>query len=207
MAVKSSFKNMVLCLGVITLVCGALLSGIYVLTEEPIKAAQEAKTVEAISEVLPAFASLAEAVQDGDYEYTIALGESGDTVGVAIKTFSSGFGGRIKMMVGFTPDGVISSTSVLEHSETPGLGAKCVEPAFADQFHGFNPAAKKLQVKQDQGDVDAITAATITSRAYCVALQNAISEFEKVFPAKDAVNEVSDTLSVEITAMEEIRNE
>ena len=81
-------------------------------------------------------------------------------------------------MVGVLPDGTIYNTKVLSHSETPGLGAKCTEPAFADQFKGFDPSVKKLSVKKDGGDIDAITAATITSRAYTetVALAVAVSE-------------------------------
>lgn len=197
---------MVLCLGVITLVCGALLAGVYVLTEQPIEAAKKAKTIEAISEVLPPFATLEDAVQYGDYEYTVALDENGEMAGVAIKTFSSGFGGRIRMMVGFTPDGAIYNTSVLEHSETPGLGAKCVEPAFADQFRQFNPSESKLQVKQDAGDVDAITAATITSRAYCVAVQNAVDQYNAIF-VKASVEDAADSLDVEPAKMEETGNE
>jgi len=79
--------------------------------------------------------------------------------------------------VGFRPDGSIYNTAVLSHSETPGLGAKCVEEGFAAQFRGFDPASKRLAVKKDGGDVDAITASTITSRAYCVALENAVATF------------------------------
>ena len=61
---------------------------------------------------------------------------------------------------------MIWDKKVLSQAETPGLGAKCVEASFSDQFKGFNPAEKRLGVKKDGGDVDAITASTITSRAY-----------------------------------------
>ena len=78
------------------------------------------------------------------------------------------------MYVGFTPDGTIYDTSVVDCSnETPGLGAKCTEESFKGQFRGFNPSEKKLTVAKDGGDVDAITAATITSRAYTLAVANA----------------------------------
>ncbi len=205
MAVKSSFTNMILCLGTITLVCGALLAGIYILTASPIEQAKKARTQEAIAKVLPPFESLSEAAVDGEFEYSFAMDAQGDTVGVAIKTFSTGFGGRIRMMVGFKTDGTVCSTSILEHSETPGLGAKAEESAFAGQFAGFDPAQKKLLVKQDNGDVDAITAATITSRAYCVAVQNAVDEFRKLMPAAPA--EIADTTDVEIVNMEGNINE
>ena len=76
-------------------------------------------------------------------------------------------------------DGVVYNTSVLSHSETPGLGAKCSTDAkFMDQWRGFDPAVKKLSVKKDGGDVDAITASTITSRAYTLAVENALKVFD-----------------------------
>ena len=81
-----------------------------------------------------------------------------------------GFGGPIIIKVGFDKNGVIWNTKVLSQAETPGRGAKCVEPGFADQFKGWNPAEKKLTVKKDGGEVDAITASTITSRAYANGL-------------------------------------
>lgn len=79
-------------------------------------------------------------------------------------------------MVGILPDGTVYNTSVLSHSETPGLGAKCTsDEHFMTQFKGWNPEQKKLLVKKDGGDVDAITASTITSRAYTLAIQNALN--------------------------------
>lgn len=79
------------------------------------------------------------------------------------------------LMVGFGTDGTIVNTSVLSHSETPGLGAKMVEGKsnFSVQFQGKNPANFKMAVKKDGGDVDAITASTITSRAFCEAVESA----------------------------------
>jgi electron transport complex protein RnfG len=82
-------------------------------------------------------------------------------------------------MVGFSPDGTIYSTSVLEQKETPGLGTKMTQPFFKDQFDGKNPSSFKLFVKKDGGQVDAITASTITSRAYCDAVQRAYDAYMK----------------------------
>ena len=186
MAVKSSFKNMVVCLSVICLVCSALLAAVYAITAEPVKAAAEAKLNKAISQVVPEFDSTpVESAVEVDGKtckyYTVTKG--GELAGYAIEASSSGFGGAISVMVGMTPDGVIYNTSVLSHSETPGLGAKCTDPAFADQFKGFDPSVKSLSVKKDKGDVDAITASTITSRAYCAALSNAVSAFKAIVQA------------------------
>ncbi len=88
---------------------------------------------------------------------------------------AGGFGGPVSLMVGVLNDGTVYNTKTLSHSETPGLGAKCTEPSFADQFRNLDPSAKKLSVKKDGGDIDAITAATITSRAYVEAVSLAVS--------------------------------
>ncbi|MDE7128647.1 MAG: RnfABCDGE type electron transport complex subunit G [Bacteroidales bacterium] len=187
MAVKSSFKNMVLCLLVICLVCSALLAGVYALTKAPIDAAAAAKTNNAIAQVVPDFDGepVMSTVQVAGKDYTYyTVSKGGQVTGYAIQASSSGFGGALNVMVGMTADGEIFNTSVLSHSETPGLGAKCTDPAFADQFKGFNPFQKKLAVKKDGGDVDAITASTITSRAFCVALENAVAAYGEIAGAQ-----------------------
>lgn len=185
MAVKSSFRNMTLCLFVICLVCSALLAGVYALTADPIAAAAAAKNEAAIMEVLPDSAVKIEEVRtvemDGQtYEYNLAYDEQGNTVGCAINVAPVGFGGPIAIKVGFDINGNIWNTKVLSQAETPGLGAKCVEPSFSAQFKGFNPAEKKLAVKKDGGDVDAITASTITSRAYTDGLALAVKVFQTI---------------------------
>ena len=185
MAVQSSFKNMSLCLLVICLVCSALLAGVYALTKEPIDAAAKAKNEAAIKEVLPEVAVTIEEERTVDFEgatytYNLAYDELGNTVGCAINVAPSGFGGPISIKVGFDINGVIWNTKVLSQAETPGLGAKCVEPAFSDQFKGFDPAQKTLAVKKDGGDVDAITASTITSRAYAEGLALAAKVFDAI---------------------------
>ena len=185
MAVKSSFKNMALCLTAICLVCSALLAGVYALTAEPIAAAAAAKNEAAIKEVLPDSAVQIEEVRTVDmdgqkYEYNLAYDEQGNTVGCAINVAPVGFGGPIVIKVGFDINGVIWNTKVLSQAETPGLGAKCTESAFAEQFKGFDPSQKKLTVKKDGGDVDAITASTITSRAYADGLATAAKVFQTI---------------------------
>ena len=185
MAVKSSFKNMSLCLLAICLACSALLAGVYALTAEPIAAAAAAKNESAIKEVLPETAVTIEEERTVDfdgasYAYNLAYDEKGDVVGCAINVAPVGFGGPIAIKVGFDRNGVICNTKVLSQAETPGLGAKCTEAGFADQFRQFNPAEKSLKVKKDGGDVDAITASTITSRAYAAGLLTAVKVFEAI---------------------------
>jgi len=185
MAVQSTFKNMTVCLFAICIVCSSLLAGVYALTKEPIDAAAKAKNEAAIKEVLPPAAAAIEEERTVDFEgasytYNLAYDEQGNTVGCAINVSPVGFGGPIAIKVGFDVNGVIWNTKVLSQAETPGLGAKCVEPSFADQFKGFDPAAKKLAVKKDGGDVDAITASTITSRAYADGLALAAKVFTAI---------------------------
>ena len=185
MAVKSSFMNMTLCLLAICLVCSGLLAGVYALTKEPIDAAAKAKNEAAILEVLPENASTIEEERTVEYEgatytYNLAYDEKGEVVGCAVNVAPVGFGGPVLIKVGFkvnaqTGQNIVWNTKVLSQAETPGLGAKCVEPAFASQFKELDPAAKKLYVKKDGGDIDAITASTITSRAYVSGVATAVN--------------------------------
>ena len=177
MAVKSNLTNMVLVLGLTCLFCSAILGGAYVLTKDPIEAAAVQKTNNAIAQVLPHFETTE---YEEDHNYFTAY--DGDrVVGYAIVSTSMGFGGALTLMVGVTPDGVVYNTSVLEHSETPGLGAKCnTDAKFMGQWKGFDPSVKKLTVTKDGGDVDAITASTITSRAYTQAVENALNKFKEI---------------------------
>lgn len=194
MAIQSSFKNMVLCLFVICIVCSALLAVVYAVTAAPIQAAAEAKTNAAIAQVVPPFegtpASDVISVDGTEYQYYTVSDGSG-VAGYAIISSGSGFSGAVQVMVGFYPDGKIYNTAVLSQSETPGLGAKCVEPEFRDQFKDFDPAVKKLSVTKDGGDVNAITASTITSRAFCNALGSAVKAFNAITGASVPVDSAS----------------
>ena len=197
MAVQSTFKNMSLCLLVICLVCSALLAGVYALTKEPIDAAAKAKNEAAIMEVLPETAKAVEEERSVEFEgakytYNLAYDEQGNTVGCAINVAPVGFGGPIAIKVGFDVNGVIWNTKVLSQAETPGLGAKCIEPAFSEQFRGFDPAAKKLVVKKDGGDVDAITASTITSRAYTDGIALAVKVFQAIGQTPMPLNDMEE---------------
>jgi electron transport complex protein RnfG len=184
MAKESNLKNMLLTLSFVTLMASALLGGVYALTKTPIDEAMAAKINSAISSVAPEFDNnpssdyFFEEYAGKEYKVYPAVA-AGDTVGYAIESYASGFGGRISLMVGFDMSGVITGTSVLSHAETPGLGDK-IDPRKSDfsvQFEGKNPEDFKLLVKSDGGDVDAITASTITSRAFCDAVTTAWEVF------------------------------
>lgn len=178
MAMKSNLLNMALCLSLVCLVCSGLLGGVYALTAEPIAKAEKENLKSSIAQVLPEGGEISDAMplevggQPSEY-YVSRNGE--DILAYAVKSKVVGFGGPLVLMVGITPDGSIFNTSVLSHNETPGLGAKCDSDVhFMEQFKGFDTKTKVLSVKKDGGDVDAITASTITSRAYSLAVSNAV---------------------------------
>jgi electron transport complex protein RnfG len=178
---ESSFKNMTIALFVITAVAGLAMAVVYSVTVEPIAISQKAKINNAIKMVIPEFESVSDTVllpDDGKDSIRVhRLIKGTENSGNAIETYTDkGFSGRFSLMVGFNPDGSISSIEVLEHKETPGLGTKMALPAFKDQFKGLKIAdlpGEKLKVKKDGGTVDAITAATISSRAFCDAVNRA----------------------------------
>ena len=187
MAAKSTLPNMVLCLGVTCLLCSAILGVAYAVTEKPIREAAAAKTSRSIGEVLPAFTSVEE-ITDGDVTYFKAMADDA-LVGYAIRSTVSGFGGPLTLLVGITADGKVYNTTVLSHSETPGLGAKCTsDQKFMAQWKGLDPGVTTLSVKKDGGSIDAITASTITSRAYTQAVANALDAFRAIKGAPEPVS-------------------
>jgi electron transport complex protein RnfG len=183
---ESTFKNMVLSLTLISLGASACLGFVYVFTKKPIEISNLNKKIEAIKQVVPEFNN-----NPDEEMYKLATGE-GDSldiypakkdnvvVGYAVNTYTKkGFSGNISLMAGFKTDGTIINITVLEHKETPGLGTKMTEPLFKNQFIQKNPSEFILKVKKDGGPVDAITAATISSRAFCDAVQRAYNTLQK----------------------------
>ncbi len=198
---ESTFFNMVMALLVITFIASASLGFIYELTKEPIEAARAAKKNDAIRSVVPVFDNNP---SEEEYRIEVSGGElvfypakkDGELVGTAVETFTNrGFSGEIILMVGLLPDGTIHGIEVLEHKETPGLGDKMESDKsdFSVQFEGQNPEDFRLRLRQDGGDIDGITATTISSRAYCEAVELAW----KVYIDKDA------DVSYELPAKEE----
>ena len=183
-AKKDTLLNMFVALFVICVVAGGILGIVYNATKGPITAAENAKKTEAIKNVLPEFNELKEtkvksAMEDIDIPFYLAYDADNNFIGAAVETFTNkGFSGNVSLMVGILADGTVNNISVLQHAETPGLGSKMTEPSFKDQFNNKNAASFNFKVKKDGGDVDAITAATISSRAFCDAVNRALSTFE-----------------------------
>jgi len=177
---------MLVALLVIAAVSGGVLGLVYGVTKDTIAQVDQKKNEAAIQAVLPIEGEITYKADTLKYNYegvdmtfpcNLAYDANGNFQGAAVKTSEGGFGGKIDMMVGFAADGTIKGTSVLSHAETPGLGAN-MTGKFKDQFVDKNPASYKLTVTKDGGDVDAITAATITSRAFSKAVDKAYQAFE-----------------------------
>ncbi|MFY0690010.1 MAG: RnfABCDGE type electron transport complex subunit G [Cyclobacteriaceae bacterium] len=185
MSAKSTLPNMFLTLLLVTVVSAVSLGFIYKLTEEPIKAAKIARQVKAIKSVLPAFdndpLTEAQSILAGADSLTIYPGKNqGEKVGSAVKTYTDkGYSGRIWIMVGIDIEGNIHNIQVLEHKETPGLGSKLSDDAYVDQYIGYNPSSKDFNVTKDGGEIDAISGATISSKAFTEAV---ILAFDHIKP-------------------------
>lgn len=168
----------------------ALILGIvYKLTEGPIQKSKDQRSFEAISEVVygefdnnPFEEKHIIPTSDGKGKLELyPARKDGNISSVAIKTYTNNaFGGKMELMVGFYVDGTINKYKVIDQKETPGLGTKISEPKFSDQFNGINPGKHVFKVKQDGGDIDAVTAATISSRAVIDAIQRAFDAFNKL---------------------------
>jgi electron transport complex protein RnfG len=178
----STFLNMVMVLIIISLVSALALGFTYSVTKNAIAQVEVKRTLTALEQVLPEFNNNPNdekyTLDDSDNKYKdleiYPAKKDGQPIGTAVKTYSDkGFNERIWLMVGFDNHNKINKISVLKHKETPGLGNKMAEPRFKDQFNGKDPANFKLKVKKDGGDVDAISAATISSRAFCDAAERA----------------------------------
>ena len=176
---QSSLINMVLTLFVITVVAAVALGFVYYFTQEPISLVKEKKLNEGLMQVLPTFDHQVAEEVEGVPTYK-AFDANEQLVGTAVEVVTDkGFGGDVKVLVGFDTDGKIFGYTVLEHKETAGLGSKMGD-WFQEGGKG-NVIGKDLstpaKVSKDGGDVDAITAATISSRAFCDALNKAYATY------------------------------
>ena len=181
---ESTFPNIVLVLTVISIVAAAALGFTYTKTKTQIAEMQKQKKISAIEKVVPKFNN-----NPDSEKYTVKelaglefypAKMDGVLVGTAVQTFTEkGYAGRIDIMVGFNDKMDFVDYVILNAKETPGLGTKLSDNKFKSQFPGKNPATFNLKVKKDGGDVDAITAATISSRAFLDAVNKAVEGLKK----------------------------
>lgn len=191
---KSTLGTMILSLGAITIIAGALLAWVAEATSEPIAAAAKQKQLEAIRAVATAQFDnepAAEAVTIADLSddkghnvivFPLVNGE--ELTGAAVESYTpNAFSGFFTIMVGFDVDGNITGYEVVKHEETAGLGAKMQDwfrdPAGHRNVIGMNPGINNMTVSKDGGEVDAITAATISSRAFLDAIDRAYKGFNQ----------------------------
>jgi electron transport complex, RnfABCDGE type, G subunit len=236
---ESSLKNMVLSLSLISIFIAGLLALIYGMTKEPIAMAEKQKQENAIKNVTPDFNNnpteekFEVEIAEGDVLTVFPAKKDGKLVGFAVESNTTkGFSGLIEVMVGFDVDGNLVDYTVLKHAETPGLGTKMQEwfrpqtekeKSLIETIFGFevkskernssvinkNLAKDKLVVTNDGGDIDGITAATISSRAFIDAINRAYEAFVKVKPTEDDFQseELITDSQVEETTEEELITE
>lgn len=184
---ESSFKNMVIVLTVVAVVAGLLLGYVNKLTAEPIAQANAKTLSDAIALVVPGFdnepAANPDTIEVDGVTYKIYKATKGDKfIGAAVESSANGFGGALTVLVGFDADGKIIDYSLLSHAETPGLGSKAADwfkKGGKGDITGKNPGDKPLTVSKDGGEIDAITASTITSRAFLNAVNAAYAAYAK----------------------------
>ncbi len=168
--IASTLPNMLLSLTLIAVISAALLAVVKTITDEPIRLAEEKKQTEALQQVLPTFDKI-EKEDDEDGVVYIAY-QNNQWVGTAVQCSTTGFSGDIVIMAGFNNQHQLVDYVVLQQSETPGLGTKMVD-WFKNALKGRIFTNDLVKVKQDGGDVQAITAATISSRAFLKAINDA----------------------------------
>jgi electron transport complex protein RnfG len=184
---ESNFINMFLVLFIISFVSAAALAKVYQVTKDKIEAGKTENEMAAVASVLmpdyendPVKDMFVLKTPEGEEIKCYPARKSGQMTSVAIKSFSNrGYSGFLGVMVGLLPDGSIYKMNVYEQKETPGLGTKVTLPGFMSQFEGKNPTSFKLKVRKDGGDVDAVTAATISSRAFTDAVRRAWEVYTK----------------------------
>ena len=187
---------MVLALTGVAVIMGGILAYVNHLTEGPINAqkakalADGIKTVMCVDNLTVNQTDTVQTKGPKDKDVTFIIYQTQDAqgkdLGAAVETIANGFGGELKLLVGFAPDGKILGYTLLEHAETPGLGAKAdkwFQKGEKGDIIGKSPA-EPLAVSKDGGQVDAITASTITSRAFLLAVNSAYNAY-KATPATD----------------------
>lgn len=181
---------MVLVLVGVALITGGILAYVNHITEAPIKLQAEKTLADGIKAVMGGVQlSIAEndtikqTIKGKEAVFVIhkTVDSNKQDLGVAVESTTGGFGGDLKVLVGFDKDGNILGYTILQHAETPGLGAKADKWFQKDgkgSIIGKNPNKDNLTVKKDGGDIDAITASTITSRAFLLAVTQAYNAYK-----------------------------
>lgn len=187
---ESSITNMVLVLVGVALITGGILAYVNHITEAPIKLQAEKTLADGIKAVMGGVQlsvaendTIKQTIKGKETVFVIhkTVDSNKQDLGVAVESTTGGFGGDLKVLVGFDKDGNILGYTILQHAETPGLGAKAdkwFQKEGKGNIIGKNPNKDNLTVKKDGGDIDAITASTITSRAFLLAVTQAYNAYK-----------------------------
>jgi electron transport complex protein RnfG len=197
-------RDMIITLFVVALLCSVVLSLVFAFTQPRIEATKKKLTQAGLSEVMKTAYEFTELIPETLWQAT----DSSDSfIGIVFRVFPRGYGGLIPITVGLDPEGRITKIRIASAAEglkeTPGLGVKITEPEFTGQF--VNKAAADIKLKKDGGTIDAITAATISSRAVCNGIFEGIKKYheylaltidpKRVFPDAGEFSEIiKDTL-------------
>lgn len=189
---KSSLTNMLVVLTIIAIVAAGVLASVNAVTAPQIEKINAENLAAGIKAVMGSEDIKVSEPWEVDAFTAYDINDrQGNLLGKAVVSTENGFGGPLKVLVGFNTDGDILGYTVLEHAETPGLGAKAGE-WFQDKIIGMNPGVNNFTVSKDGGEVDAITASTITSRAFLRAIQNA---YDKIIAGQDVTSGASQQAS------------
>ncbi|MCF0189361.1 MAG: RnfABCDGE type electron transport complex subunit G [Bacteroidaceae bacterium] len=177
---KSSITNMALVLTVISVIAGGSLAAVNEITKDPIAKINKKNLDDGIKKVLLGSTEGELKVQAPWQANETTLIYATDK-GTAVQASVNGFGGELRVLVGFDEAGTIKGYTILQSSETPGLGTKAdtwFQEGGKGCIIGKNPEECNLTVTKDGGDIDAITASTITSRAFLRAVQAAYDAYK-----------------------------
>ena len=174
---KEAIK-LILVLTIICAVSSALLAAVYSKTKEPIAKSLEVRTANAAAKVMPEGVAVPERKEIGGVTFFVAKKDERITAMALEGRSKNGYGGEIVLMVGLSADGKLVNYQKLVANETPGLGTKMESDGFRKPLLG-RPLKGDWRVKKDGGEVDAITAATISSRAVLECIRDAIAKYEK----------------------------
>ncbi|APF19880.1 RnfABCDGE type electron transport complex subunit G [Caldithrix abyssi] len=189
---ESGFK-IISVLVLIAFFAAALLAYVNKITREPIARNMKEETRHAVRIVLNSLGHieypddpLAKNLSSFQAKYFPARDSTGKVIGYAvIVNAPNGFSGDFEMMIGIDSTGKVLDTYVLNHKETPGLGDNMKKEDFRKQFRGRTLDNTKWAVKKDGGDIDALTAATITSRAFTSGVKRALMVFQALKEEKE----------------------
>ena len=179
---KLDFKSVLKPTAVLFIICvvvSAALAGTNLVTQDRI-AQLAAENAEASRKIVLPAAEAFESQEDGAY-YAGTAG--GQTVGYVFETEASGYGGTVSVMTGIDAGGNITGVVILSHDETPGLGANAEKPDFLNQYLQPAPEGGLSVIKYQapsQGQIEAMTGATVTSTAVTNAVNQAIEQYYEV---------------------------